>query len=85
MLAVLHDGRLFSTLVGLFGPRGSASHAAALDGGLPGEADSAWATVDYKWLRAVPRGKFTGVHTDLVYFGDKVSLVAFCDGRREGC
>jgi len=29
-----------------------------------------WVTLDFKWLRAVPTGQFTGVHTDATYFGD---------------
>lgn len=28
-------------------------------------------TVKYKWLRAVQKGKFTGLHMDRVYFQDK--------------
>lgn len=31
--------------------------------------DEPAATYPYKWLRAVPRGKFTGVHVDSVYMG----------------
>lgn len=35
--------------------------------GLPDDSDAALRTLDQKWLRAVPRGVFTGVHADAVY------------------